>query len=186
MALTEIDIELATIFYPMLVELARDNAIDTYQNLLIRARLRHPGNARLERAIPLSVGRRLEVIRLFTRPRGYPDLSALIVNESKGIPGGGFDGDFEADRAKIAAFDWSDVEADFSIEVASFRKALAKPTKRDRDTAKQIMWDYIKMHGKGFEKTVDRCRDELLTLLMQGMEVEDAFEIAAAPYRKAA
>lgn len=186
MALTETDIELATIFYPILVELARDNAIDHYDGLLERALKVHPDNELLARAIPLSVGRRLEVVRLFTRASQYPDLSCLIVNKVTRRPGAAFDGDFDADRARIAAFDWSGVEQAFSLKVEALKKTLARPAKRDRETAKQMMWAYAKSHGKEFAREVDGCREELIALLVQGMEVEDAFEIAAAPYRKVA
>lgn len=186
MALTETDLEMASLFYPPLVDLGRRNEMRSYKAFLGEVQGLHPDNARLARAVPLNVGRRLEVIRMFTRSRGYPDLGCLIVSEATGEPGSGYDGDVAQERAKIAAFDWSTVEQEFGLEVQERKKAIAKRPKRGREAALKLMSDYFQVNKAMYDKAVIERRDRLIDLLMNGEEVDDAFEIAAGELRRAA
>ena len=75
--ITELDLELAGLFYPILIELAKNDAPLTYSGLKARAKHEHPGHgASVDRCADQAVGRRLEVIRRFTSSKDYPDVSA--------------------------------------------------------------------------------------------------------------
>jgi hypothetical protein len=184
---TQLDVELANIFYPMLVELAVVKKTDTYQNLRDRARERHPDNPYVQGCHHRHVARRLNVVTAFTDRMGYPVLAGLVVNGSTGKPGMAFEGDFETLRDKAYAFDWSTAETHFSAEIEQLKKeivARAAPARRDRKTALDMMSAHYQTHKADYNLDIKACREALLDLLMKGEDVEDAFEIAAAQYRK--
>lgn len=186
--LTQLDIELASVFYPMLVELAVEKKTDTYHGLRDRARERHPDNAFVQGCHHRHVARRLNVITGFTERMSYPVLAGLVVNQSTGKPGIAFEGDFDALREKAYAFDWSVAELHFSAEVEKWKQEIAArpaPAKRDRTTALNMMSDHYQAHKADYSLDIKACREPLLDLLMRGEDVEDAFEIAAVQYRKA-
>ena len=79
---TQTDLELALAFYAVLVQAARHRETLTYGELVDRARRAYPQNETVQKAIPVSVGRRLDFVRGFTNQRGLPDLSSLVVNKS--------------------------------------------------------------------------------------------------------
>ncbi|BBD02256.1 MULTISPECIES: hypothetical protein [Sphingobium] len=185
MPLTKTDVELAILFYPMLVELAQHGVTDNYENIADTARRLHPDNDYVSRCHHRSVGRRLDVIRReFTEPRHLPVLAALGVNKASKRPGFAFEGDFETLCAQAYAFDWSSVEDAFQEQAEIWKKMIAPRVKRTEKEAIQMMWDYAKVHGTAFDKQVSQCRDDIIALIRQGEEPDDAYELAAGHYRK--
>ncbi|TKF95342.1 hypothetical protein, partial [Vibrio sp. F13] len=83
------DVQLAAIYYPILVDLARHKHCLTYGELVKRAKESHPDAEYVQRAIPVSAGRKLDVVRLFTSERGLPDVTSLIINKTAGECGNG-------------------------------------------------------------------------------------------------
>jgi len=82
------------------------------------------------------------------------------------------------------AFDWSSVEDAFQEQAEIWKKMIAPRVKRTEKEAIQIMWDYAKVHGTAFDKQVSQCRDDIIALIRQGEEPDDAYELAAGHYRK--
>lgn len=186
MNFTTVDLELATLFYPPLVELGRRNETRSYKAFLTEVQALHPENETLARAVPLNVGRRLDVIRVFTRSKNYPDLGCLIVSGATGAPGIGYDGNVNLERDRVASFDWSGVTDEFSLEVQRQKQAITKKPKRDRQEAIKLMSEYYQQNRSAYDGRIVERREDLIALLMKGEEITDAFEMAAGEFRKVA
>lgn len=111
MNITETDLAVASALYPVLVDCARQEPARklTYGALLEEAKARFPSNHAIQMAIPVSLGRRLDVVRLFLTEQKLPNLTSLIVNAGTGEVGSAFGANPEQVRAEVAAFDWSTV-----------------------------------------------------------------------------
>lgn len=186
MNFTTVDLELATLFYPPLVELGRRNETRSYKAFLTEVQALHPENETLARAVPLNVGRRLDVIRVFTRSKNYPDLGCLIVSGATGAPGTGYDGNVALERERVANFDWSGVTDEFGLEVQRQKQAIAKKPKRNRQEAIKLMSEHYQQNRSTYDARIIERREDLIALLMQGEETSDAFEMAAGEFRKVA
>jgi len=189
---TAIDLELARVYFHVLVALARDNAGSTitYGELIQRAQAKEPDNAIVQRAaIPTNVGRRLDALREFTAQRGLPDLSALVVNKSTGDNGDGFKRSFdgEAVRAQILAFDWSGVADSFDEFIAREKATLkarqdseqAGQRKRvPEEQARHMFWALAKEQpGQTAGVTYD-LKEAAIKLIMRGLSVPEAIQQA--------
>lgn len=113
MNITETDLAIASALYPVMVECARQSPPRklTYGQLLDEAQERFPEIEAVQRAIPISLGRRLDVVRMFLNEHALPDLTGLIVNADTGEVGSAFGADPVHVREQVAAFDWSTVAA---------------------------------------------------------------------------
>ncbi|MET1755532.1 hypothetical protein ABVV53_08675 [Novosphingobium sp. RD2P27] len=184
MPLTDTDCELAPLFYPLLVNLAQRDKTLTFGEFLTSAQAAHPNNVVLGRAVPLNVARRLEVVRQFTRPRGYPDISCLVVNARTREPGEAWDGNYELERERIRSFAWESIEEEFYLEVERQQRNSRPLVRRNREDAKQLMNAYHKANRLVYGPEIIKRRDALIDLLMKGVDVEDVFEIVAHDLRR--
>ena len=181
--ITALDVEIASSFYPVLVELARagrTGSLTTYKELIERALQRDPHNMSLQSCIPLSVGRRLDVIRHFTDELGIPDLTCLVVNQDTGECGSGFTDHFDPEQARerVYEYDWSTVDAPFHLYAERSRAELKRrPVKRD--LAINLIAAYYKEHKSSLPKTISSHRDALITRVMGGQSVGEAFKETA-------
>ena len=137
------DVQLAAAYYPILVDLAAHNQrlTLTYGELVDRAKKVYPGKIYVQNAIPVSTGRKLAVVRMFTSERNLPDVTSLIVNRGDGECGSGFTDHFNPEnaRSEVYAYDWAEISTEFNIYVEAVEK-LATPRKtRKRDGAIKIM-----------------------------------------------
>jgi hypothetical protein len=109
------DVQLASAYFPILIELAKHKHCLTYSELVAKAKAIYPNRPAVQGAIAVSAGRKLDVVRLFTSERGLPDLTCLVVNKNDGECGSGFTDHFDpvAARVRVFAFDWSSVSTDF-------------------------------------------------------------------------
>ncbi len=114
------DVQLASAYYPILIDLAKQKQCITYGELVAKAKEMYPTRKEVQNAIATSAGRKLDVIRIFTTERELPDITSLVVNKDTGECGEDFTKHFDpvATRKKVYAFDWSNVSTvfDFSIE----------------------------------------------------------------------
>jgi len=116
------DLELAKVYFVLLVELAKTEPGQTieYGQLVCRAKKRFPNNQYVNSAIATSIGRRLDALRAFTNSKKLPDLSALAVKRQR-VPndkvrnGKAYERVFDgaAVRRQIAAYNWESVQVDF-------------------------------------------------------------------------
>lgn len=177
--MTELDVEIAALFYPVLVEVARAKELVSFGDLIRRTQKLHPDNLAMQRQVPVGVGRRLETVRVFTDAKGYPDLTCLVVNPGKSVPPETYYTNPEAEQARVAAFDWSEVEAEFSLQIASWRKAAEKRPKRRREEAVDLMAKYYLGHKAALPPAIRDYREHIIAELMAGEDVETAFTAIA-------
>ena len=179
---TPVDLDLALAFFAVLVEVARSQQTVTYGELVARAKATFPTNESVQNAIPVSVGRRLDFVREFTRQRGIPDLTSLVISKSTGECGVGFtrNHDPQLARASVFAHDWQSESADFTGAIASVRKR-SKPRKRiTEDAAAKLMFEHYAANRDTLPPTVRQLRQQIIDRLMAGEEVADAFSQALA------
>jgi hypothetical protein len=194
---TLLDVQLASAFYPILVDLAQQQQCLSYKELLVRAKNRYPNNGAVQRAIAVSIGRRLHTVRIFTNARGYPDLTCLIVNQTTKECGIAYTQTFDPEEARqrVFAFDWSTVTNDFDGFIQHKQREVSLNTrpqgqgKKEQPSkisnarlmqARVITCDYYKEHRAKFPESIRRQRDFIVSRIVAGYTVEEAFSQAAA------
>ena len=70
---TTIDLEVASVYYPILIAKAKSRSTVTYGELVQLAKGLHPDNTIIQKTIPVSIGRRLDVVRIFTNKLNLPN-----------------------------------------------------------------------------------------------------------------
>jgi hypothetical protein len=167
------DIQLAVVYYNILINLAKQKHCLTYGELVEKARLLYPNNPAVKTAIPVSIGRKLEIVRVFTSERNLPDLTSLVINKLQGECGDGFTDHFDPIEARkqVFSFDWSSVSDDFDcyINVATPRK------KRKSPEAIKIMAEFYKKNKSSYPEKITRQRDFIIESLMDGLDPQDVF-----------
>jgi len=179
---TRIDVHLANAYYPILIDLARNNQLITYGDLVDRAKMIYPENAFVQNAIPVSTGRRLDVVRSFTSSRGLPDITCLVVNESKRKPGDRYPGDPVKAREEVSEYDWSKVTFEFDAFVKAAESDIEKLKlkKITMPKALELMSDYYYKNKSNLpaKDLVIQQRDLILEIIVEGYSPEQAFEQA--------
>jgi hypothetical protein len=175
---TVLDLQLASVFFPILLELAKDKRTITQTELVERARQAHPRRKIVQNADPLETGRRMAVVRSFTDEQGLPDLACLVVEGGADEGGDGAD-PFEA-RRNVFSTDWSAAPAEFPIFLRKAEAALAPKAKLTRDKAVQIMWEHYKANQASIPKTINASREQIIADILEGFAAEDAFARALA------
>ena len=190
--LTHTDIDLAKIYFELLVAVAKEKPGQTieYGELVTLAKNTYPDNEAVKGATAVSTGRRLGTLRdKFTKPNKLPDLSALVVNKSTGNNGGVYTQTFDAEalRAEISAFDWRTVQHDFDNFIATEKLAVqnrpsrsSRPVKVKEPEARQILWDYYQNNKAQIGLVNQPKKEASIRLIMQGHGIEDAIEQVCA------
>jgi hypothetical protein len=176
------DVQLASAYYPILVELAKHKHCLTYTELVKKAKERYPDKAVVQNAIAVSAGRKLDVVRMFTSERGLPDLTCLIINKGSGECGIGFTQHFDPKEArdKIFAYDWNAVSTDFDGYIKHTEKIITPRKRRQKKRALELMAEYYSKNKDSLPASLKVKRDLIIELLMEGLSPEDAFSQAAA------
>ena len=177
---TAVDVQLARAYYPLLVEIARQEQRVTYGELVAKAKLTYPESAVVQKAIAVSTGRRLDVVRRFTNERGMPDLTSLVVNQNSGECGVGFTRSFdpEAARNTVFEFDWSAVVTEFGGFIKQTEAAAKRRKTVKEPVALDAMAAYFRDHKATLPARVREQRDSIVEMIMEGFSAEEAFERA--------
>lgn len=114
--ITLTDIQLATVYYDVLIDLAMYKLCLTYGELVERAKRLYPDRPFVQKALASSAGRRLDVVRNFTSECGLPNLTSLILNKSSGgkVIGLTRHADLKKTIEEVFAFDWTSVNMNFA------------------------------------------------------------------------
>ena len=174
------DVQLASAYYPILVDLAKHKHCLTYGELVERAKAEYPDRPVVHKAIAVSTGRRLDVVRMFTAERDLPDLTSLVINKGSGECGSGFTKHFDpvATRETVFAFDWSTVSLDFDGFVKTTETAV-KPRKKVKEPkARELMAQYYQSHKASLPTSVREQRELIVELIMEGFSAEEAYNQA--------
>lgn len=182
--LTLTDVKLASIYYPILLDLAKHKHCLTYGELIAKAKELHPDDPFIKSAVPVATGRRLDVVRDFTEKHGYPDLTSLIINKVKGECGDGFSEYYDPVKVREAVFanDWSTATTDFDGFTTHLAKKVTEKSKKrpkiTKEAAKDLRYRFYKEHETTLPPTIQKKCDLIDRLIMDGIAVEDAFSQA--------
>ena len=102
--ITLTDVQLASAYYPLLIDMAKHKRCLSYGELVEKAKKEYPNKPVVQNAIAVSTGRRLDVVRIFTAERKFPDLTSLVVNKGSGECGIGFTQHFDPKVARELVF----------------------------------------------------------------------------------
>lgn len=174
------DVLLASAYYLILVDLAKHKHCLTYGELVERAKAEYPERPIVQKAIAVSTGRRLDVVRMFTSERQLPDLTSLVINKGSGECGSGFTRHFDpvTARERVFEFDWSTVSLDFDGFVKSTEVAV-KPRKKVKEPrARELMATFYQQHKAILPAVVRDRREVIVELIMEGFAEEEAFNLA--------
>jgi len=176
------DVQLASAYYPILVELARHKHCLTYSELVEKAKKKYPDKAVVQNAIAVSTGRKLDVVRIFTTERNLPDLTSLIINKGSGECGSGFTQHFDPKEArdKVFAYDWNAVSTDFDGYIKHTEKVITPRKRRQKKQALQLMSEFYSKNKDSLPASLKTKRGLIVELLMEGFSPEEAFSQAAA------
>ncbi len=181
---TLIDVQLASSYYPLLVDLAKHKHCVTYGELVAWAKEEYPDRPVVQKAIAVSTGRRLDVVRMFTSERGLPDLTSLVINKESGECGVAFTRSFDpkAAREKVFSFDWSAVTTDFDGFVKHTETAIKprKPVKRAK--ALELMSSHYQHNKAQLPQSIRDRREQIVELIMEGLSPEEAYALALQDY----
>lgn len=180
--ITLTDVQLASAYYPILIDLAKHKHCLTYGELVNRAKSLYPEKPVVQKAIAVSTGRRLDVVRLFTSERELPDLTSLVINKGLGECGTGFTQHFDpkATREKVFTFDWTDVSTDFDGFVRNTESAIKPRKKVKEQKARELMADHYRNNHTTLPSAVRDHRELIVKLIMEGFSPEDAFSQAGS------
>ena len=182
--MTELDLELAKVFYSILVDICKGDAETiTYGSLVEKAKKDFPNNVIVQNVIPRGIGRRLDTVRLLTNELGYPDLTSLVVNAAEGECGDGYPNNPELVRQEVKEFNWEKVEQKFnkhlqgaraSLKKNSGKKKISKKAGMQKQSAK-IMADYYLQHKENYPPEIRNYREQIIELISDGYSAKEAF-----------
>jgi hypothetical protein len=180
MSRTLLDVQLAHLLYPLLIEVAESQGILTYTQLIERAKLRYPDDRRVANLIPVRMGRILWVIYNFAQERDLPRLTLVIVSKKYLVPGSAMDHhDIETEQKLCYAYDWSTVDRNFDLYIADSEKAVTPIKYVKQAVATRLMAAHYRINRAMYPETIRKLREAIIENIMNGMTVEDAFAVEA-------
>jgi len=105
---TEDDINLAKIYFTLLVEVAHRGETIEYGELVSRAKERYEGYDSVDGAVASTSGRRLETLRDHTNILGLADITSLCVSKGSDTAGDAYHLDSEVHRKFVYKTHWLD------------------------------------------------------------------------------
>lgn len=171
------DIQLAGAYYPILIDLARHQKRLTYGELVQKAKELHPDSDVVKNAIPTSAGRKLDVVRIFTKEKDLPDVTALIINKAEGECGSFYTDHFDPvkTRKEIFAFNWDDVSVDFDLFVSKVTVSATPRKQRKESEAAELLYAYYKDNRSKLPASINEKREFIMALLIEGLSPHEAF-----------
>jgi hypothetical protein len=176
---TERSLRLAAVYFPILVDCAKQKQLVYYSDLIERAKALHPDNHDVQNAIPVSTGRVLDAIRTFCIQRELPNLASLVVSRGTGKPGLNFVDRLTATelQQQAFAFDWAAHAGPFETHIVEAIRFVTLQL-RKKDVADTMRWDYFTAHKAKLPADIRQYNDAITALLMEGYEPADAFAMA--------
>jgi hypothetical protein len=182
--ITATDVHLAKTYFNVLVESAKQQQTITYGRLVEISKSRHPEDKIIQNAIPVSTGRRLNVVRQFTNQKKLPDLTSLAISKSTDECGKGFLKSFDPEQARSLVFshDWHSIQTDFSGFIINTEKALIKRKRKKlkEPQALEILYAHYKENRDHLPKSLGHARALAVELIMEGIDPASAITEALA------
>ena len=177
MQITLTDIDVGLRLFEALVRHAQaeGGAPISHADVLTLARLLHPKDEMLGRAVPVGIGMKLLFIERFCALNGYPNLACLAVDAASMRARAGYQGDWDADRRAVAGFDWSVADAPLASYAGDMRAAVPKRFKPRKERPADVAWyAYFCSHRAACAKITGEEKKEIINLLMAGFDPETA------------
>lgn len=150
---TELDLLVAELMFPILVEVAPTGNTLGYKQLSDLIKERNPNVDAIKTLHHRHIGRRLGTIWSFTQGQGCPHIGSIVVSQSDGECGRGISSivtDLELERSKVKLFDWSTIEFGFNSYIAK-----AKIHKKEQETSrKKLSYDEAKTRFFEYWKSI--------------------------------
>lgn len=120
--ITRDDETMARAIYPVLMDVIRRRASIDLANLALAVRERCPEPEHpIYRLRPDDLSRPLLVLRAFTSPRGYPDMTCVVVQGTAPLTAEDYADPMRA-AARAAGFDWPSVEEQLALQCDKWRR----------------------------------------------------------------
>lgn len=177
---TLLDVQLARLLYPLIIDVAQIKATCTYTDLIAVAKARYPDDQRIANLIPVRMGRILWVIYNFVEARGYPRLTLVIVSKTDKYPGSAmWQHDCEREQQRCFEFDWTKVDREFDLYGEQTEQGVTPIKRLKRDDAKQIMSDHYYANRSRYPASITELREAIIENIINCMNVEEAFAVEA-------
>jgi hypothetical protein len=190
--LTLNDIEIGARLVGALVHHVEKNGAEPigYAELLELGRFLDPKDPAMARAEVLGIAMKLRFVAEFCREQGYPDLAALAVHPATMRPAPAYAGDWPAQRAAIAAFDWPPIEGRLAEYVRVARAGVPVRFKPRKERPAEVSWyAWFCAHREACKAITSGDKREVVNLVMAGLDPETAlrrFLAAKAAFEAAA
>lgn len=181
---TELDLVVAELMYPILVELASTERTIGYKEIAELIKNRNPDVVEIRNITQRHIGRKLGTIWEFTKSQGCPHIGSLVVSKD-GECGSGIDSivtDLPREREKVRGFNWRTVSLSFESYMSKVRilkkDRETKKVKRTREEAKSIFftyWSRIKDEAPISNNEALEIKEGILGLVQDGHSPEEAF-----------
>ena len=183
---TDLQLHIASLYYPILLQLAKDKVVITYKELIQKAQALNPNDAAIKNMIPVRSGDVLGVLYHFAEMNDLPRITTLIVKQA-GECGTGISKshDCPAERDRCFTFDWSVEQPMFYDFIAQSK--IANSVKRIRrarlnfERALDIAWAYYLSNKNRLTNEARIAIEKIARALCTSMTTEEAF----APFQKA-
>jgi len=181
---TELDLIVAELMFPVLVELAPTGNTIGYKEIADLIKDKNPKVAEIKNITQRHIGRKLGTIWQFTKEQNCPHIGALVVNQS-GECGDGIASiitDLPKERERIKDYDWSSISLGFESYISKVKilkqKKEEKIIKKTREEAKEdffIYWKKIKEEAPISNDEALKIKEKILLLVQKGKTSEEAF-----------
>lgn len=181
---TELDLIVAELMFPVLVELAPTGNTIGYKEMADLLKKNNPNVAEIANITQRHIGRKLGTIWDFTKSQGCPHIGSLVVSV-KGECGSGISSivqDLPNERKKVKEFDWSSISLSFKSYIGKAKiqkeEREVKAVKRTRDEAKECFfayWSQIKDEAPISREEALEIKEKIIELVQNGSSPEEAF-----------
>lgn len=180
---TELDLIVAELMFPILVELAPSGNTIGYKETADLIKTRNPNVAEIANITQRHIGRKLGTIWEFTKSQGCPHIGSLVVLQG-GDCGSGITSivsDLPKEREKVKKFDWPSISLGFEsyISKAKIQKIEReeKKIKLSREEAKERFFSYWKKVKEeapiSREEAID-LKESVISLVQSGLTPEES------------
>ena len=181
---TDLDLIVAELMFPILVELAPSGNTIGYKEIADLIKARNPEVAEVAKITQRHIGRKLGTIWEFTKAQGCPHIGSLVVLQGGdcGVGISSFISDLPSEREKVKLFDWASVSLGFEsyLTKAKIQKSEdeEKRTHLSREEAKERFihyWGEIKEEAPILRDDAVNLKDSIISLVQDGLSPEEAF-----------
>lgn len=181
---TELDLIVAELMFPVLVELAPTGNTIGYKEIAELLKVKNPKVTEIKNITQRHIGRKLGTIWEFTKSQGCPHIGSLVVSQG-GECGSGIASivkDLPGEREKVRKFDWTTVSLGFESYMSKMKiikkDREIKKVKLSRDEAKDCFFSYwkeIKDEAPVSREEAIQIKENIINLVKEGLSPEEAF-----------